>query len=180
MSKIFATRSQYRDTEPMNDEELKQLAVAASRRLIDAGVSLATAESCTGGWLAKLFTDIAGSSEWFDRGFVTYSNQAKQEMLGVSEMVLALEGAVSRAIVNEMVAGALCHSQAGFAVAVSGIAGPGGGSEGKPVGTVWFAWMAKGGDPFSEQQRFSGDRDQVRRQSVAHLLKGIIEYFDRC
>ncbi len=162
----------------MDDKELMKMALNVSRRLIASGSVLATAESCTGGWLAKLLTDIAGSSDWFDRGFVTYSNQAKHDMLGVSEATLVQEGAVSRAVVNEMVAGALRHSQANFAVAVSGIAGPGGGSDDKPVGTVWFAWMQKEGAVMSEQQLFVGDRDQVRRQSVERLLTGIVEYLE--
>ncbi len=161
--------------DPMNDEELKALALLVSQRLIESKNSLATAESCTGGWLAKLLTDIAGSSEWFERGFVTYSNQAKQEMLGVSEVVLNKEGAVSSATVSEMVAGALEYSHASFAVAVSGIAGPGGGSDEKPLGTVWLAWMHRGETPIIEQRLFAGDRDAVRRQSVARLLSGICE-----
>jgi nicotinamide-nucleotide amidase len=132
-----------------------------------------TAESCTGGWIAKCVTDIAGSSAWLERGFVTYSNAAKQEMLGVASATLAVHGAVSEAVVAEMAAGALAHSHATVAVAVSGIAGPGGGTADKPVGTVCFAWALAGRVEVATC-RFAGDREQVRRDSVVHALAGLI------
>lgn len=162
----------------MTDQELEQLALEVSQFLITKRHVLAVAESCTGGWLAKLLTDIAGSSEWFDRGFVTYSNQAKQDMLGVTTTTLKENGAVSQQTVKDMVAGVLEHSMANVAVAVSGIAGPGGGSNDKPVGTVCFAWSKQGADPVSELHHFLGDREQVRRASVKRLLTGMLEYFE--
>jgi nicotinamide-nucleotide amidase len=142
--------------------------------LLEAGLMLATAESCTGGWVAKVLTDIAGSSEWFDRGFVTYSNTAKQEMLGVREQTLSEQGAVSEAVVKEMVVGALASSGASLALSVSGIAGPGGGSLEKPVGTVWFAWQRTGGPVQAACHHFSGDRDSVRQQAVIVALNGVL------
>jgi len=138
---------------------------------------LATAESCTGGWVAKVCTDLAGSSAWFDRGFVTYSNQAKQDMLGVSAATLAASGAVSEQAVVEMVSGTLASSRAHWALAVSGIAGPGGGSADKPVGTVWFAWGGPDGWRLAQQFCFEGDRDAVRRQAV---LKALDVISSRC
>ncbi|MES9970142.1 MAG: nicotinamide-nucleotide amidase [Candidatus Thiodiazotropha sp.] len=135
------------------------------------GHRLVVAESCTGGWLAKILTDLAGSSDWFDRGYVTYSNQAKQEMLGVSRGVLQQFGAVSEACVLEMAQGALRQSGAEVAIAISGIAGPAGGSAEKPVGTVYFAWQIKGGEGKADRQCFTGDRNQVRWQAVVHALQ---------
>ena len=134
---------------------------------------LTCAESCTGGWIAKVLTDRPGSSNWFDRGFVTYTNRAKQEMLGVSSETLAIHGAVSRETVLEMAHGALANSAAGYAVAVSGIAGPGGGSEEKPVGTVWIAWVCDG---FADAtcEHFQGDRESVRLASVEAALAGLV------
>lgn len=134
------------------------------------GFRLVVAESCTGGWLAKILTDLPGSSEWFDRGFVTYSNQAKQTMLGVSSTTLEQKGAVSEACVIEMTQGALRESGADVALAISGVAGPGGGSAEKPVGTVCFAWQVKGSEMIVRQICFNGDRRQVRWQAVAHAL----------
>ncbi|MEW8562957.1 MAG: damage-inducible protein CinA [gamma proteobacterium symbiont of Ctena orbiculata] len=134
------------------------------------GYRLVVAESCTGGWLAKVLTDLPGSSDWFDRGFVTYSNQAKQTMLGVSPATLEQQGAVSEACVIEMAQGALNESGADVAIAISGIAGPGGGSVEKPVGTVCFSWQFKGGDTETMRIRFDGDRDRVRWQAVVHAL----------
>ena len=133
---------------------------------------LATAESCTGGWLAKVCTDRAGSSGWFERGFVTYSNAAKRELLGVQAETLARHGAVSRETVLEMVAGALAHSHAHWALAISGIAGPGGGSDQKPVGTVCFGF-AIGDRVISEKQWFDGDRQAVRQSTLGHALQRI-------
>ena len=134
----------------------------------------ATAESCTGGWIAKALTDIAGSSAWFDRGLVTYSDAAKQELLGISPGTLAEHGAVSEPVVREMAEGALVRSAADLTVAVSGVAGPGGGSADKPVGTVWFAWARSGEATRSERQVFRGDREAVRRRSVAHAIEGML------
>jgi nicotinamide-nucleotide amidase len=144
-------------------------AALKSRRLM-----LATAESCTGGWIAEAVTMVPGSSDWFERGFVTYSYISKREMLGVKEATLEKHGAVSEEIVREMAAGALARSHAQVAVAVSGVAGPGGGTPDKPVGYVCFAWGRKGGNPRSEAKRFTGDREAVRRQSVEHALKGVL------
>ncbi len=155
-------------------ESLESTAQQVADYLLGSGQQLATAESCTGGWIAKLLTDIAGSSEWFERGFVTYSNAAKQEMLGVSGQALAKHGAVSEAVVQEMVSGALAHSRASIALSVSGIAGPGGGTAEKPVGTVWFAWQREGASPVTACQQFPGDRDAVRRQAVIVALKGLL------
>lgn len=135
---------------------------------------LACAESCTGGGIAAALTDIAGSSAWFDRGFVTYSNEAKQDMLGVSGTTLAHFGAVSRETVLEMASGALAHSRAQLSVAVSGIAGPGGGTPDKPVGTVWLAWATQ--DLVSAHcARFTGGRARVRAAAVDAALLGLLE-----
>lgn len=140
---------------------------------------LATAESCTGGGVASAVTEIAGSSAWFDRGFVTYANQAKVEMLGVSPDTLARFGAVSEATVREMVAGALRHSQAQIALAVTGIAGPGGGSAEKPVGTVWFAWGIKGEVSIARLHQLTGNRAEIRAQAVCIALQGVLELLNR-
>lgn len=153
---------------------LAQQAQNLATRLLTQQLKLAAAESCTGGWIAKVLTDIAGSSEWFDRGFVTYSNRAKQEMLGVNAETLVVHGAVSEAVVREMVAGALAHSQADLALSVSGVAGPGGGSPEKPVGTVWFAWQSREGEAVAACYRFAGDREAVRRQAVRVALEGAL------
>ena len=134
---------------------------------------LVTAESCTGGWIAKTLTDIAGASEWFESGMAAYSYEAKQALLGVQPLTLEEHGAVSRETVIEMVSGALVHSGASLAVAVTGIAGPGGGTEDKPVGTVWIAWKKRGGYAAAELFRFDGNREAVRRQSVAAALRGL-------
>jgi len=138
-------------------------------------LKLTTAESCTGGWLAKVITDISGSSEIFDRGFVTYSNKAKQEMLGVSIQTLNKYGAVSEEVVAEMAVGALKNSAANLSVSISGIAGPTGGTPNKPVGTVCFAWLITNRKPFSETVLFSGDRMEIRQQAVNYALQGILK-----
>ena len=135
---------------------------------------LSTAESCTGGWLAKSCTDLSGSSAWFERGFVTYTNRSKNEMLGVDMALIDEHGAVSEETVGAMVAGALEHSPTHIAVAISGIAGPDGGTEAKPVGTVCFGWMVKGGVKVVETTHFKGDREAVRRQAVEYALDGLI------
>jgi len=155
--------------------ELQQLAEQLGDALLRRGWKVALAESCTGGWVAKCLTDIAGSSGWFDRGFVTYSNAAKREMLGVSGGMLDTAGAVSEQTVLAMAAGVLAHSEADLALAISGIAGPGGAVPGKPVGTVCFAWAVKGSQLQVHTQHFSGDREAVRRQSVAYGLRGLID-----
>ena len=134
---------------------------------------LVTAESCTGGWVAQAVTSVAGSSGWFERGYVTYSNAAKREALGVSPRTLARHGAVSEPTAREMARGALRKGRGSISVAITGIAGPGGGSPGKPVGTVCFAW-ARGRRLRSETRRFKGGRSRVRRQSVLHALRGVL------
>ena len=143
--------------------------------LLARGWQVACAESCTGGGIAAAMTDLAGSSAWFDRAFVTYSNLAKQEMLGVSVRTIASFGAVSRETVIEMAGGALNRSAAQLSVAVSGIAGPGGGTPDKPVGTVWFAWAASGEDAEAVCQCFDGDRARVRAAAVDVALAGLLE-----
>ncbi|HEC20732.1 MAG TPA: CinA family protein [Gammaproteobacteria bacterium] len=143
--------------------------------LLARGWQLATAESCTGGAIAAAITDIAGSSQWFDRGFVTYSNQSKQDMLGVRAVTLEAAGAVSEATVAEMVSGALARSQAQLTLAVSGIAGPSGGSAGKPVGTVCLAWAVEDEPPVVRTEHFAGDRAAVRAQTVEHALQGVLD-----
>ena len=135
---------------------------------------LATAESCTGGMIAAACTDLPGSSAWFERGFVTYSNEAKSDMLGVPAELIATHGAVSEPVAHAMAAGALAHSKARLAVSVTGVAGPTGGSAAKPVGTVWFGWCTPAGI-FTERQRFNGDRAAVRRASVVHALGGLLQ-----
>lgn len=154
-------------------ETPQDLAREIGARLLAQGRWLATAESCTGGWVAKVLTDVAGSSGWFERGLVTYSNRAKQELLGVPEKLIATQGAVSGEVVAAMAAGLRARSGADVALAVSGIAGPGGGSPEKPVGTVWFAW--DDGRARTECVRFAGDRDAVRRQAVDHALRGLLD-----
>lgn len=154
---------------------LEALAADIGAALKRRGEKLATAESCTGGWVAQTLTAIAGSSDWFERGFVTYSNDAKHEMLGVGDDTLALHGAVSEAVVREMAVGALGYSPTEWALAVSGIAGPAGGSPAKPVGTVCFAWAGLDGWLDAETCRFSGDREAVRRQAVHHALRGLLD-----
>jgi len=155
--------------------DIQTLAETLGQRLVMRGLMLSTAESCTGGWIAQAVTDIPGSSQWFDRGFVTYSNDAKQDMLGVSSEVLGTYGAVSEQTVREMVQGALERSGAQIAVAVSGIAGPGGGSIEKPVGLVWIAWALKQGATTAQAAHFSGSRREIRRQSVKTALQGLLD-----
>ena len=157
------------------DAELEALAHELGARLHARGWQLTTAESCTGGGIAAAVTAISGSSAWFDRGFVTYSNAAKIDMLGVSPDTLATEGAVSEATVREMAAGALARSQAHVAVAVSGIAGPTGGTADKPVGLVCCAWSLRGQPVRSVRLQFGGDRAAVRRATVIHALRVVCE-----
>ena len=156
------------------DSQLQALAERVGTQLRAARQMLVTAESCTGGWIAKMVTDIAGSSDWFDCGLVAYSYEAKQALLSVNPHTLETHGAVSRETAIEMVSGALVHSGASVAVAVTGIAGPGGGTSDKPVGTVWVAWKRRGGYPQAELFQFEGDRDAVRRQTVRAALDGLV------
>ena len=142
--------------------------------LLARGWMLATAESCTGGLIAGACTDLAGSSAWLERGFVTYSNAAKTQMLGVDAALIAQHGAVSEPVARAMAQGALQHAQAQVALAVTGVAGPGGGSADKPVGTVWFGW-AVNGQVISEVQHFAGDRAAVRQATVRHSLQRLLE-----
>ena len=146
--------------------------------LLKKGWMLSTAESCTGGMIAAHCTDLGGSSQWFERGFVTYSNAAKAEMLGVDAELITTHGAVSEPVARAMAAGALQHSAAQVAVAVTGIAGPSGGSTDKPVGTVWFAWATPQG-VVSETQWFGGDRVAVRAATVEHALRGLVRLLTR-
>ena len=157
-----------------NSERLTHSARGLAADLLkELGWKLATAESCTGGMIAACCTDIAGSSDWFERGFVTYSNAAKTEMLGVDAALISSHGAVSEQVVRAMVQGALTHSTAQVAVAVTGVAGPGGGSEAKPVGTVWLGWATPAG-VVTEVQRFAGDRAQVRAATVQRALQRLV------
>jgi len=153
---------------------VNQLAQKVGEALKAQGLMLVTAESCTGGWAAMALTAIAGSSDWFERGYVVYSNAAKREELGVSEDTLTRHGAVSEETAREMAAGALKNGRGQVALAITGVAGPTGGSRDKPVGTVCFAW-ARGGKISSETRRLDGDRESVRRQSVLHALQGVLE-----
>lgn len=163
----------------MSADTLSVLAAVAGARLRERAMMLATAESCTGGWVAQAVTSIAGSSDWFDRGFVTYSNAAKTAMLGVPSALIAAHGAVSEPVARAMAEGALAASAAGIALAITGVAGPGGGSAEKPVGTVCFAWASRGESAAAETRRFEGDRTEVRRQSVIHALQGLIQRIER-
>jgi len=152
---------------------MEKLARRLGRLLKRRRQKLVTAESCTGGWAAQAVTAIAGSSDWFERGFVTYSNAAKQELLRVRRSTLKKHGAVSEETAREMALGALARSRASVAVSVTGVAGPGGGSRDKPVGMVCFGW-AQGRRLRSETRKFNGNRESVRRQSVVHALKGVM------
>ncbi|WP_235501152.1 MULTISPECIES: CinA family protein [unclassified Hydrogenophaga] len=151
-----------------------ELVEALARALKTRGLMMATAESCTGGLIAGACTDLSGSSDWFERGFVTYSNAAKTSMLGVPAALIAQHGAVSEPVARAMAAGALAQSAAQLAVAVTGVAGPTGGSADKPVGTVWFGWATPAGT-FTEHQRFDGDRAAVRAATVRHALTGLLQ-----
>ena len=161
----------------MTDKTLRQLSHQVGEALGRLGATVTTAESCTGGWIAKVITDISGSSAWFERGFVTYSNEAKHQMIGVDSGTLETHGAVSEAVVREMAQGALYAAAADYAVAVSGIAGPNGGSEEKPVGTVWFGFASKSAGTVARHQIFKGDRDSVRCQATEYALQTLWEEF---
>lgn len=156
---------------------MDELASKLGARLKAAGAVLVTAESCTGGWAAQVVTSVAGSSAWFDRGFVVYTNAAKQQLLGVRAETLRQHGAVSEETAREMARGALERSQGTVALSITGVAGPGGGTKDKPVGTVCFAW-AQGKSVHSETRLFSGDRESVRRQSVIRALEGVLKALD--
>lgn len=157
----------------MNQQNLTELTLKLTPELINNNKTIATAESCTGGWIAKTLTDIDGSSQWFDASIVTYSNQAKINLLGVQQTTLENHGAVSQPVVKEMVLGLLDRCNANLGISVSGIAGPGGGSDDKPVGTVWIAWAKPGQLIEAMRFKFKGDREQVRVQAVYESLKGI-------
>ncbi|RAO75254.1 CinA family protein [Dyella jiangningensis] len=157
------------------DAELKELAEQIAASALRQRLMLVTAESCTGGWIAKTLTDLPGSSAWFDAGVVTYSYEAKEALLGVNPRTLERTGAVSEETALEMVSGALARFGAGMAVAVTGIAGPSGGTADKPVGTVWIGWKRRGGYAHAQLFHFDGDREAVRRQTVAAALKGVIK-----
>ncbi len=158
----------------MMTTQIYELAAQVGAALKGRGFSLTSAESCTGGWIGEAVTAVPGSSEWYERGFITYTNAAKHEMLGVAEDTLKKFGAVSIETVKAMVTGALAHSHAQVAVAVSGVAGPAGGTPAKPVGTVCIAWGLHGGEPVAETRHFDGDREAVRRQSVECALAGVL------
>lgn len=161
-----------------DDARLDALASQVGDALHARHAMLATAESCTGGWVAKILTDIPGSSAWFDRGFVTYTNQAKQDMLGVDPDLLAEHGAVSEPVVAAMARGALQASQADFSLAITGIAGPGGATPDKPVGLVWFGWGRPGEAGAAirtARHLFDGNREAVRRQAVQTALRGVLD-----
>ena len=159
----------------VSDEELRQLAREVGDRLHARGWMLATAESCTGGWVGQLLTAIPGSSAWYERGFITYANAAKQEMLGVPAATLDSFGAVSEETAQAMAVGALAHSHAQAALAISGIAGPGGGTPHKPVGLVCYGWALADGTQMSSTCRLDGDREEIRSRAVAAALRGLID-----
>jgi len=158
-----------------SDDALRSLAEQVGEAARHHHHRLVAAESCTGGWISKSLTDVPGSSAWFECGMTAYSYEAKQAMLGVQPSTLEEHGAVSRETAIEMVSGALVHSGASLAVAVTGIAGPGGGTDDKPVGTVWIAWKRRGGYPTALVFHFEGDRESVRRQTVAAALHGLLD-----
>lgn len=162
-----------------HSSRLYALAERVGAALKSRGLMMATAESCTGGWIAQAVTMVPGSSEWFERGYVTYTYISKREMLGVKETTLAAHGAVAEEVVREMAEGALARSHAQVVVAVSGIAGPGGGTPGKPVGTVCFAWAANGSATRAQTRVLAGDREAVRRRSVEHALEGVLALLHR-
>ena len=159
----------------VSDDELLALARELGDKLLARGWMLATAESCTGGWVGELVTSLAGSSSWYERGFITYSNAAKIEMLGVPPALIEAHGAVSEETAMAMAAGALAHSHAQATLAISGIAGPGGGTPQKPVGLVCYGWALADGTLLSSTCRLDGDREEIRSRAVAAALRGLIE-----
>jgi nicotinamide-nucleotide amidase len=160
-------------SEPPSDSALAALAARLGDTLRARAWTAATAESCTAGWIAKAMTDVPGSSAWFETGYVTYSNRAKSRELGIDERILAAYGAVSEPVARAMAQSARARSGADIAVAVSGIAGPGGGTAEKPVGTVWFCWATPGGE-HAELANFGGSREAIRRRAVARALEGLL------
>lgn len=160
------------------DADLADLSAALGSACLQRRLLVATAESCTGGWAAQVITHTAGSSAWFERGFVTYANAAKTDMLGVSIDTLARHGAVSPETAAAMAEGALLHSNALISLSITGIAGPTGGSPGKPAGTVCFAWCRRGAAAETEALCFDGDREAIRRQAVIHALRGLLQRID--
>ena len=158
-----------------SDQELLALAEELARAAMRKGWWIATAESCTGGWIGMLITSLPGSSNWYDGGFITYSNEAKQEMLGVPAAVIETHGAVSEETAREMAKGAIAHSRADAALSVSGIAGPAGATPGKPVGTVCMGWALRNGTVLSTTCRMGGDRQEVRARAVAAAVRGLLE-----
>lgn len=178
-AKVIFARTMHDSHETHSDAALNEQANAVAELLIARHESVVCAESCTGGWIAKTLTDIAGSSHWFECGVVAYSYQAKEALLGVQASTLEVHGAVSQETCLEMVSGALARYGAGIAVAVTGIAGPGGATEGKPVGTVWIGWKRRGGYASAKLFHFDGDREAVRRQTVAAALAGMREILTR-
>ncbi|MGB0714027.1 MAG: CinA family protein [Gammaproteobacteria bacterium] len=171
-SKLGAGRSNH--DQDVTDQRLTDLSGRLAEVTLNGGLRVAVAESCTGGWLAKVLTDLPGSSGWFDRGVVTYSNAAKTDLLSVPESLIARDGAVSELVAIAMAEGMARISGADLTAAITGIAGPGGAVDGKPVGTVWFAWHGPRGSA-SRRLLFDGDRDLVRRQAVAAALEGLLE-----
>lgn len=161
----------------MSETLLRQLSIKVGERLKARGAWVTCAESCTGGWIAKVLTDVAGSSAYFDRGYVTYSNSAKHDLLSVAEVTLDEHGAVSEEVVREMAVGALHAAQADFALSVSGIAGPDGGTAHKPVGTVWFGFATKSGQVTAHKCIFDGNRDEVRLQAAVFALQTLFDDF---
>ena len=157
------------------EDELQQLATQLGDKLLARGWMVATAESCTGGWVGQLLTSLAGSSAWYERGFITYSNAAKTEMLGVPTDTLEIHGAVSEETACAMATGALTHSHAQASLAITGIAGPGGGTPQKPVGMVCYGWAFTDGTVISSNCRLSGDREEIRSRAVAAALRGLID-----
>ena len=159
----------------MTEDDITEIARELGRACKRRKVEVVTAESCTGGGVAAAITRISGSAKWFERGFVTYGNGAKKELLGVSQRTLKEHGAVSEAVAREMALGALERSRADVGVSVTGIAGPTGAAPGKPVGTVWLCWAARGGPVQSRRFRFEGGRVEVRMQTVAMALRGLVD-----
>ena len=158
--------------------DLEDGARRVGERLTALGLTLTTAESCTGGWMAQCITAVSGSSAWFDRGFVAYSNEAKEQMLGVARPLMIEHGSVSEPVVLAMAAGALQRSNGSLVIAASGVSGPGGGTVNKPVGMVCFAWRSRHGASFSATERFAGDRAEVRSQTVLAAFRGIDRHLD--
>mgnify|MGYP001365349746 CR=1 FL=1 len=158
-------------------KDLNLLAADVGKLAKQAGYKIATVESCTGGWLGKALTEIVGSSEWYEAGFITYSNTSKVQLVQVDEAVIQQSGAVSEPVAIAMANGALNNTQADVAVATTGIAGPDGGTSEKPVGTVWFAWIIRDKRSKTDHQVFSGNRTEVREQSVVRALSGLISLF---